>query len=605
MYRAKASGRNLIRIHRPERACRYGTGRHYLSADCIYFTAMLHLYQSNRLEHLFETLSAKLRSQSRWRHRSSRRLLSSSPRAWAAGWNFRLARAGIAANLRYPLPASFFWDVLNRMLGTQKPAFGVCARGVDRSASCAGWRIRTICSCRGAGAISGRRRRFPPLRAGAAAGGCARPLPDHRPTGCRREAKQQPPQAPDAQWQARLWRDLVADAADDHRAASLARMLQLLQRGEGIERLPQRVSLVGISSLPPVYLELLKLLGQHIDEVAFCAQPVPAVGDIRDVAEQARSARTAIRAELYRCRQSRCWRRGKQGGIFRQSGRCAAAARCIRRAGRRAANPAHCLQQDVLTLTNRAEASRIRCGRMTVRCRSTSAIARCAKSRCCNDQLLVCSTPIPACPADVVVLTPDIELYAPFIDAVYSRRTPAHRPCRIRLPTAARRPVRRWRRRSCRCWRCRNRASRPISVLGLLDTGDPYPFRYRRSRSAAHPALGGGHPYPLGARCRAQGRIRPAADGAEQLARRGWRACCSAALCRRRHRPTALPLYCQLLPFDDDIEARRHRWRAVVAAFVETLFQQAQALTGPGHCMSGPTASALCAMPVAGRERRR
>ena len=107
-------------------------------------------------------------------------------------------------------------------------------------------------------------------------------------------------------------------------------------------------------------------------------------------------------------------------------------------------------------------------------------------------------------PADVVVLTPDIEPAAPFIDAVL-RCTLAHRRAVF----------------DCRPQRGQSAAGAGVHVAaGVAGIALPAGFcarlcltlairarfGYRRSRSAAHPALGGGHPYPLGARCRAQGR---------------------------------------------------------------------------------------------------
>ena len=245
--------------------------------------------------------------------------------------NFRLAREqGIAANLRYPLPASFFWDVLNRACCTQKPrsAFApeVLTFRILR------WLEKPDnCRRRGAGAISGRRRRFRRYEHGAAAGGCARPLPD-LPPGLAAGVGSKVATAAGAG--CAVAGALVARSGRRRRRRSpcrpLARMLQLLQRGEGIERLPQRVSLVGISSPPPVYLELLKLLGQHIDRSVFRPQPV------------------RCRGRYPRCRRAgapqpgrrsgrfvpdvgnpllAAW--GAQGAIFSPVGGCAAAARCI------------------------------------------------------------------------------------------------------------------------------------------------------------------------------------------------------------------------------------------------------------------------------------
>lgn len=74
-------------------------------------------------------------------------------------------------------------------------------------------------------------------------------------------------------WQARLWREVVAGHEQEHRAALLGRLMDLLRRPEPPKSLPERISLFGISTLPPAYLDLFAELGRHIDVRVFLLSP--------------------------------------------------------------------------------------------------------------------------------------------------------------------------------------------------------------------------------------------------------------------------------------------------------------------------------------------
>ncbi len=67
-------------------------------------------------------------------------------------------------------------------------------------------------------------------------------------------------------WQAVLWRALVAEIAVPHRAQLQQQLLTALKAGNiDTQRLPSRLSIFGVSSLPPIYIEILTQLGQHIE----------------------------------------------------------------------------------------------------------------------------------------------------------------------------------------------------------------------------------------------------------------------------------------------------------------------------------------------------
>ncbi len=542
---------------------------------------MLYLYQSNRLEHLFDLLATVLGRQPLASPFEQETVIVQS-RGMGRWLNFRLAQQqGIAANLRYPLPASFFWEVLNRMLGAQaaRSAFSpeVLTFRILR------W-LEQPANLQGAQALAhylsdgGDFRRYE----------LASRLADvfdqyliYRPDWLQAwQTGLQPLAAADATWQARLWRDLVADTPDAHRAASLTHLLQMLQRGEGVDRLPQRISLVGISSLPPVYLELLKQLGQHMDVAFFALNPCAVPwGDIRDVAEQARISQDADPADLYlEVGNSLLAAWGKQGRDFFAS--LADVPQLFDVFDEPDPQPAsllQCLQQDVLALIDRSA-----CDPYVVQPDDRSVQVHVCHGpmrevEVLHDQLLALFNADSSLqPADVVVLTPDIERYAPFIDAVFA---PHPGVPTIPYSIADRSEA----------------ASSPLvqaflSLLGLPDSRFPADFILGL---LDHPAIRARFGIEESDLPRIQHWVadtrtywardarHKAAFDLPPTAQNSWREGLARMLLGCALPQTAasdgLPLYHQLLPYDE-IEGAQSQCVARLAAMVEALFAQADAL---------------------------
>jgi len=64
----------------------------------------------------------------------------------------------------------------------------------------------------------------------------------------------------DNHWQALLWRALVERRDIAHRVTTMSALIGLLERDQSVPGLPQRVSLFALSSLPPLYLDVLSAL---------------------------------------------------------------------------------------------------------------------------------------------------------------------------------------------------------------------------------------------------------------------------------------------------------------------------------------------------------
>jgi len=78
----------------------------------------------------------------------------------------------------------------------------------------------------------------------------------------------------DRHWQAALWRLLAGEAPGSHRAARWRAALARLQNpGPGGAPLPGRVSIFGISALPPFHLRILEAVARTVDVNLFVMNP--------------------------------------------------------------------------------------------------------------------------------------------------------------------------------------------------------------------------------------------------------------------------------------------------------------------------------------------
>jgi len=109
------------------------------------------------------------------------------------------------------------------------------------------------------------------------------------------------------QWQAALWRDLVSFTESLgqpmwHRANLYARFIETLERAESTPPgLPPRVFICGISALPPVYLQALEALGRHL------LIPAATTGGIFRITRFWQSCRAVSAAVCIQRRRCRCF----------------------------------------------------------------------------------------------------------------------------------------------------------------------------------------------------------------------------------------------------------------------------------------------------------
>ncbi|RCJ77572.1 exodeoxyribonuclease V subunit gamma, partial [Klebsiella pneumoniae] len=255
---------------------------------------MLRVYHSNRLD-VLEALMEFIVERQRLDDPFQAEMVLVQSTGMAQWLQMTLAaRFGIAANIEFPLPASFIWDMFVRVL---KDIPGESAFSKQSMS----WKLMTLLPqhleeddfilLRQYLSDDGDKRKLFQLAARVA------DLYDqylvYRPEWLMRwEAGQRVEGLGDAQqWQAPLWQALVSYTAELgqpqwHRANLYQRFISTLEKAdEPPAGLPSRVFICGISALPPVYLQALQALGKHVDVYVLFTNPCRYYwGDIKDPA---------------------------------------------------------------------------------------------------------------------------------------------------------------------------------------------------------------------------------------------------------------------------------------------------------------------------------
>ncbi|MBI5584655.1 MAG: exodeoxyribonuclease V subunit gamma [Deltaproteobacteria bacterium] len=233
----------------------------------------------------------------------------------------------------------------------------------------------------------------------------------------------------DDHWEARLWRKLTAAERGRHRAALLQDLRKASRRPARTPGpLPQRVSVFGISALPPFHIEVLSLLARHCAVHLFLLNPCREYwGDILSRREE-----KGLRSKMKnRGGEAVEWPRetwnpllatwGQMGREFldllldhdpeqRDDFREPAPFSLLAR-----------LQADILNLRPGGREGRIRLEPQDDSLQVHVAHSPMREVEILQDLLLNLLAQDPTLrPRDILVLMPDIQTYAPFIEAVFS-----------------------------------------------------------------------------------------------------------------------------------------------------------------------------------------
>ncbi len=523
---------------------------------------MFTVYHSNQLD-LLKTLTSALIARDPLADPFQQEVVLVQSPGMAQWLQMQLAEQfGIAANIAFPLPATFIWDMFTRVLPDipKESAFSKDAMTWKLM-----WLLPELLTQPAFAALQhyltddGDKRKIHQL-AGRVADLFDQYLV-YRPQWLEswQRGERIDGLAEAQQWQAPLWARLVEytrelGQPEWHRANLYSRFINALDNAEHCPPgLPPRVFICGISALPPVYLEALQALGRHIDIHLMFTNPCRYYwGDIQDYAFLAR----------LQSRKRRHYHQAREQGLFREPG---AAAQLFDAEGQQqlsnpllaswgklgrdhlyllsqmdrvqevdafvdipADNMLHAIQRDMLELEDHAvigstpetlESSAAK-RRLEREDRSLSLHACHSPQReveVLHDQLLTMLAEDPALtPRDIIVMVADIDSYTPTFRRC-SVMPPPSDTCRLRSPTAKRaRRIRRCR-RLFRCSICR-RAALPRNRCWRY-------WRCRRWRRVSPSAR-------KGCACCAIGLANQACAG-------GWTTTtCASWICRR---PASIP----------------------------------------------------------------
>lgn len=279
---------------------------------------MFTVYHSNQLD-LLKTLTSALIARDPLADPFQQEVVLVQSPGMAQWLQMQLAEQfGIAANVAFPLPATFIWDMFTRVLPDipKESAFSKDAMTWKLM-----WLLPEMLT----------QPAFAPLQHYLTDDGDKRKIHQlagrvadlfdqylvYRPQwleswqrGERIDGLAEP-----QQWQAPLWARLVEytqelGQPEWHRANLYSRFIHALEQAKTCPPgLPPRVFICGISALPPVYLEALQALGRHIDIHLMFTNPCRYYwGDIQDYAFLAR----------LQSRKRRHYHQAREQGLFRE-----------------------------------------------------------------------------------------------------------------------------------------------------------------------------------------------------------------------------------------------------------------------------------------------
>lgn len=386
---------------------------------------MLSLYHANDLESLGE-LACALLAQPPADPLAVQTVLVPS-RGMGRWLTLALARrAGIVMQLDVQLPSSFIWSLARELLG-QLPEQNAFATPI------LGWRLYDwLCdpnnlarTPRLAHYLEGGDERRRLTLAGRIADVFDQYLQYRDDWLAAWERGERLELGADEDWQALLWQELTRDG-HPHRARLLG---DLLARLETTAAGPERLVVFGISSLPPQQLRVLQALARHREVVIFALNPCrEAWGDIRDIRELARLPAPTADDWLLDVGHPLLASLGKQGRDFFDVLFSLVHDQGGQEQGIYAEELVddsllHALQNDVLALRTRAPEERLVLDPADRSVELHVCHSPLREVEVLHDQLLARFAADPSLtPDQVVVLTPDIERYAPYISAVFGRR---------------------------------------------------------------------------------------------------------------------------------------------------------------------------------------
>ena len=383
------------------------------------------ILSSNRIEKLQQSMCRHL-SEIPLPNPLAREIIVVPTFAMARWLNLQQARRqGIAANIGYPQPAEWIWQLAASLLEQvpdQDP--------LRTETTC--WKIFSL--------LPGRlkQRAFAPLQQylyddeqGVRRWQLSDRIADvfdryqhYRPTMIREWS-----QGKEDHWQAQLWRALVEADAPVHRTEVLGLLIELLHSNVALDSLPERISLFALSSIPPSYIDVILALARHIEITFYQHSPTDHYwADLKSSKSQARRKLSNPQQDGYDEAGNELlasW--GRQGQVLQdllldQDSLLTSDLELYRAPG--AATLLTAIQQSIFDL----DADEI-----DIQADGSLSIHLChsplRECQVLHDQLLTMLDRDPDLTTeDILVMVPEISRYAPYIEAVFEENTNQARP---------------------------------------------------------------------------------------------------------------------------------------------------------------------------------
>ncbi len=378
---------------------------------------MLNIYPSNRLEDLSLLLDAVLHTPKQHVLQTDTVLVQNSGmQHWL---NLRLAeQRGISMNLDFRLPASFFWQIIRDVLGRQRvPELSPYSREV----LC--WRLFALLEDNAIAdnPLCVEATRFWRNNEGDSHSlrfQLARELADlyeqyliYRPDWITSWDKGETPH-----WQALLWQQLAVQMPD-HPLKLLRQAIRKLP--SVVERLPQRLCVFGINALAPLWLDFLGQVGRYTQVHVFHLNPcVEYWGDVRSEKQMYRWLASDEESREINPLLANLGAQGREFlALLQEQPSAEFAAFDAPLSEDRNSSVLHHLQMDIFALEDaRLQPRNIQDQSLTF----VSAHSALREVQGLHDWLLHQFNADPSLtPADVLVTCPQIEDYAPAVQAVF------------------------------------------------------------------------------------------------------------------------------------------------------------------------------------------
>jgi len=392
---------------------------------------MLQVYHSNRLELLFEIMCAQRAAHSLSDPFQADQILVANP--GIGRWlSLQLSdREGIAANIDYPLPASYIWKLYREHLPEvpERSAFNKPRLQ---------WTLMQLLEKLPDTQI------YSPLHRYLAAAEAeqstlkrvqlAAKIADvfdqylvYRPDWLMAWERGENPANATGEWQAGLWRELRQQLSEPHRATLHAAFCEAANKGKLIQSaLPERLYIFNVVSIPPSYLDVLTALSKHIPIDMYLLNPsVEYWDEITDRKRQLKLRQkqgsdtplddgNPLLAATGRLGQNALRLLHERGQFIHENNFSVPADQDGRLAQ---------LQREILTLTQPSERVAPQMGLdlgpdYSLEIHSAHSILR--EVQILHDQLLARFERIPNLgPADIIVMVPNVDNYTPAVAAVF------------------------------------------------------------------------------------------------------------------------------------------------------------------------------------------